>query len=110
MTLKEQDVFGAVADPTRRQLLETLSIEGDKTATELAKRFPITRQGVAKHLRILEDAGLVSTQHEGRETIYTFHPEPLAETVSWVESINAAWDERLQALRDYLLAESDNEA
>jgi DNA-binding transcriptional ArsR family regulator len=102
MTDRQQRVFAALADPTRRQIVESLSAGGSTTATELATRLPITRQGVAKHLGILADAGLVETQRQGRETIYTLVPEPLQDTVDWVEAIHATWDKRLSALRDYL--------
>ena len=99
---QQQRVFAALADPTRRQIVEALSTEGDTTATELATRLPITRQGVAKHLSILAEAGLVKTQRQGRETVYILVPEPLRETVAWVEAIHATWDKRLRALYDYL--------
>jgi DNA-binding transcriptional ArsR family regulator len=109
MSNREQLVFAALADPTRRQLIETLSADGEKTITELSDRLPITRQGTTKHLNVLAEAGLVAKRHAGRETIYTFNPEPLEETVSWVESVNALWDKRLQALRAYLLEDADNQ-
>ncbi len=105
----EQRVFAALADPTRRLLIEKLSAEGSKTATEFARELPITRQGVSKHLKILEGADLVATQQEGREKHYLLTPQPLAETVSWVEAVTEAWDRRLQALYDFLAAEEDGQ-
>ena len=89
MSDREQRVFAALADPTRRQIVESLAVTGSTTATELAARLPITRQGVAKHLGILADAGLVEAQRKGRETIYTLVPDPLQDTVAWVEAIHA---------------------
>jgi DNA-binding transcriptional ArsR family regulator len=109
MSDREQLVFAALADPTRRQLIEILVAEGQKTATDLSSQLPITRQGTAKHLSILVDAGLVEKQHVGRETLYTLNPEPLRDTVEWVEAVNALWGKRLQALRDYLLDDQANQ-
>lgn len=103
MSTLEQRVFAALADSTRREIIEKLCADGDQTATALASQFPISRQGVAKHLGILADAKLVTTRRAGRETIYALNPDPLDMTTDWVQSINAAWDKRLRALRDYLL-------
>ena len=72
-------VFAALADPTRRSLLETLSREETVTASRLAIELPISRQAVAKHLGALREAHLVSSERVGRETLYRLHPEPLGE-------------------------------
>jgi len=101
----EHRVFAALADPMRRLLIEQLSAGGTKTATEFAQELPITRQGVSKHLKILAKANLVSMQQEGREKRYSLTPQPLTQTVSWVEAVTEQWNERLQALYDYLVAE-----
>jgi DNA-binding transcriptional ArsR family regulator len=92
------DVFGALADPTRRALLERLSAEGGATATELAARLPMTRQAVTKHLAVLAGAGLVDSRRQGRETRYRPTPAPLGEAVAWMAGVGAEWDERLAAL------------
>lgn len=98
----KQQLFLALADPTRRLLIETLSASGDKTATELAQNLPITRQGVSKHLRILADANLVSVRQKGRDRFYTLQPEQLTHAVTWVDLVQAQWNRRLTALSDYL--------
>ena len=98
----KQRVFVALADPTRRLLIETLSAAGDKTATQLANELPITRQGVAKHLRILADADLVTVRKVGRDRYYTLQPDHLNEAVTWVDRVRAQWSRRLSALSDYL--------
>ena len=103
----EQRVFAALADPMRRLLIEKLSTEGTKTATEFARELPITRQGVSKHLKILEEAELVSKRQEGRERHYSLAPHPLARTVSWVTAVTEQWNQRLLALYDYLATEDD---
>ena len=96
------DVFGALADPTRRRMLGFLARRETATATELAAELPVTRQAVAKHLVALHDAGLVASTRQGRETRYRLTPEPLGDAMAWMAEIGAQWDERLAALRRYL--------
>jgi DNA-binding transcriptional ArsR family regulator len=98
----EQSLFTALADPMRRRLLVNLAEHSPKTATQLAQEYPITRQGILKHLTILEDAGLVAVHQAGREKRYTLTPEPLEELEQWIEDIGAKWDERLLRLKTWL--------
>jgi DNA-binding transcriptional ArsR family regulator len=98
----EQSLFAALADPMRRSLLVNLAEHSPKTATQLAQEYPITRQGILKHLTILEDAGLVAVHQAGREKRYTLTPEPLEELEQWIEDIGAKWDERLLRLKTWL--------
>lgn len=102
---KEQRVFVALADPTRRYVIEKLSNGRTITATELAEELPISRQGISKHLKILEEANLVTTRQQGRERLYSLSPQPLSEATGWVTAVNQRWAGRLQALRDYLVAD-----
>ena len=90
-------VFGALADPTRRQLLSAIASR-PATATELAGELPISRQAVFKHLAALCDAGLLARQRAGREVRYSVTPAPLTEAVSWMAQVGEQWDERLAAL------------
>ena len=76
-------VFAALADPTRRRLVIDLAAKSPRTATQLARTYPITRQGVLKHLHILQDAGLVATSRHGREARFTLVPEPLDDAIRW---------------------------
>jgi DNA-binding transcriptional ArsR family regulator len=92
-------VFAALADPMRRSLLANLAEHSPKTATQLAHEYPITRQGILKHLAILEAAGLVAVDQKGREKRYTFTPAPLGELDDWVKNIGAIWDARLLRLK-----------
>ena len=101
-----QQVFLALGDPTRRELLERLVRQDGQTATELATTLPISRQGVSKHLAILSDAGLVSVRQQGRDRRYSFTPGPLHLTVDWISALTRQWDQRLQALRRFLDEES----
>lgn len=98
----EERVFAALADSTRRRLLVTLAERSPRTATQLAQEFPITRQGIVKHLDLLAQAGLVQARHQGRETRYTLTPEPLTNASAWIESIGAKWDERLNRLKAFI--------
>jgi DNA-binding transcriptional ArsR family regulator len=100
--VKDAPVFAALADPMRRQLLMHLADNSPKTATQLAVEYPITRQGILKHLQILEDAGLVAVHQKGREKRYTLTPEPLSELDQWIKDISAKWDERLLRLKTLL--------
>ena len=92
-------VFGALADPTRREVVRSLAERPGLTASHLAGELPITRQAVAKHLGALSSAGLVSARREGRETRYTLTPAPLIDAMEWMAAVGAEWDERLERLR-----------
>lgn len=95
-------IFAALADPTRLNLVVNLAEHSPKTATQLAEEYPITRQGVLKHLQILEDAGLVAVHQMGREKRYSLTPEPLSAIDAWIKKINATWDTRLLRLKTLL--------
>jgi DNA-binding transcriptional ArsR family regulator len=95
-------VFDALADPNRRYVVEALAERADATATELAAELPVTRQAVAKHLAALNEAGLVESRREGRETRYELTPGPLAAAMEWMAGVGADWDARLAALRRHL--------
>ncbi len=92
-------VLAALADPTRRRLLDVLAEEGRASATVLAARLPVSRQAVVKHLRILEDAELVAGSRAGREVRYQVRPQPLDASSRWFAALAANWDRRLTALR-----------
>ena len=92
------EVFGALADPTRREVMRSLAEQPGLTASSLAGELPMTRQAVSKHLHALSDAGLVTARREGRETRYTLTPAPLADAMQWMVDVGAQWDDRLQRL------------
>jgi DNA-binding transcriptional ArsR family regulator len=91
-------VFGALSDPTRRSLLQTIAEQPAATATELASELPISRQAVLKHLAALADAGLVDRERSGREVRYRMTPAPLSDAVSWMADVGGQWDTRLATL------------
>ncbi|WP_456826192.1 ArsR/SmtB family transcription factor [Cellulomonas sp. P5_E12] len=90
-------VLHAVADPSRRTVLEILR-RHPATAGELAAALPIARPGVSRHLRVLREAGLVEVRQESQRRIYTLRPEPLVEVDQWLEGYRALWQNRLDAL------------
>ena len=90
-------VLRALADESRRAMLETLS-GGPATAGELAARLPIARPGVSRHLRVLREAGLVDVRQDAQRRVYTLRPEPLAEVDEWLGRYRALWEQRLDAL------------
>ena len=94
-------VFGALADPTRRQLLERLAF-GPTTATGLCARFPLTRQAVVKHLGALAEAGMVAKERHGREVHYRMEGAPLDEASAWLTSLSTRWERRLLRLKLYV--------
>jgi DNA-binding transcriptional ArsR family regulator len=100
MTASPQPLFAALADPVRRQLLEDLAEHSPRTATQLARGYPQTRQGILKHLKVLEGAGLVTVYQRGREKRYNLTPAPLSELDQWVAALNAKWDARLLRLKN----------
>lgn len=92
-------VLAALADPTRRQLLDVLAAQGETTATKLAERLPVSRQAVVKHLAVLDAAGLVSGDRVGREVRYAVRPAALNLTARWMAELAADWDRRLARIK-----------
>jgi DNA-binding transcriptional ArsR family regulator len=92
-------VFAALADPTRRRVIETLAGGATVTASGLATELPISRQGVAKHLAALRRARLVRAERVGRETRYSLDGAPLEDAARWIARVGAEWDGRLVDLQ-----------
>jgi DNA-binding transcriptional ArsR family regulator len=97
-TPRADAVFGALADPTRRKLLRAVVDQAPITATQLAAAMPISRQAVAKHLTVLDDAGLVVKRRVGRETRFEARLDQLDAATRWIEQTDAAWRGRLDRL------------
>ncbi len=98
-----EQVFTALADPTRRAILATLAAQGPATATDLPDRLPITRQGIAKHLVRLADAGLVTPEPgERRRVRYRLNSAPVKVAQQFLAALAHDWDDRLESLRDHL--------
>jgi DNA-binding transcriptional ArsR family regulator len=97
-----RDVYSAVADPTRRQLLRMLADADELSLHELMSPFEMGRTAVSKHLGILKEAGLVSDRKVGRETRYRLNPAPLREIQEWVSFYEQFWTMRLDRLKKLL--------
>lgn len=99
------DVFGAIADPTRRRLLEVLHAK-DAPVHELAANFPASRPAISRHLRVLQDAGLVSQRLVGRERFYRVEARRLQPLADWLRIYDLFWDDRLASLGTLLRTEA----
>lgn len=95
----DDELWSAIGDPTRRRMLDLLLIDGGGTATTLSQRLPVTRQAVAKHLGVLDRAGLVRGTPSGRERRYEIDEAQFARAVAQLSSVGAAWDARLQRIK-----------
>ena len=95
-------VYGALADPTRRSIVGILA-EGELNVGTLAERFPMSLNGISKHVKVLERAGLVERSVQGREHRLRLNAEPLREASMWLEHYRAFWETRLTALETYLV-------
>lgn len=95
-------VFEALADPTRRWMIQRLARVGSVTPTALAGDLPISRQAVSRHLGVLQLGGLVTVHKEGREQHYRLAVDPLRDVAAWIAGIEREWDTRLAALGDLL--------
>lgn len=98
MTNIEQLGFRALADPTRRGILRILARE-DLTIAEVAENFQMTRAAVKKHLTMLSDGGLITTEKRGRTRVNTLNPHGLKQVLSWFDYFDAFWGDRLTALK-----------
>jgi DNA-binding transcriptional ArsR family regulator len=93
------DVLVALADPTRRRILEVLAVHGGGTASTLATELPVSRQAVVKHLAVLDRAGLVAGRRSGREVRYLLCPRRLDATAQWLAGLATEWDRRLDTIK-----------
>jgi DNA-binding transcriptional ArsR family regulator len=100
--------FQAVADPTRRAVLDLLR-RGSQPAGQIASAFPISRPAISKHLRLLRRAHLVREHREGRNRVYQLNPEPLRAVDSWIEQYRVFWTASLNNLKAFVEAEHARE-
>lgn len=95
----DDDLWSAIGEPTRRRILDLLLVDGDGTATTLSEQLPVTRQAVAKHLGVLDRVDLVRATPAGREKRYRVDDAQLASAAAQLASVGAAWDARLQRIK-----------
>src|ERR1700674_993857 len=96
--------FGALADPTRRAVLDLLR-QGSLPAGQIARAFPVSRPAISKHLRLLRKAHLVEERREGRHRFYQLNPGPLKAVDSWLEQYRVFWQTSLTNLKTFVEAE-----
>ena len=103
-------VFAALGDATRLELVSRLSDGESRSIAQLSDGLSLTRQGVTKHLRVLEQAGLVSSIRVGRESQFTFKPEPIGQARSYLDRVSMQWDDALSRLKRFVeSADADSE-
>ncbi len=98
---EQNDVFFAIADPTRRAILDMLS-SGNLALKDISSNFQITRTAVSKHIRILQDADLIESNRLGRNTVYQISPKPLIEVQEWLKTYSEFWDKKLNDLKNFV--------
>lgn len=102
-------VFAALSDPTRRSIVRRLA-DGEATVLELAEPFPISLPAISRHLRVLEEAGLISRSRDGQRRPCQLRPEPLVDISTWAEHTRVVWEQRLGRLDAHLRRASDRTA
>jgi len=102
MQAPADDVFRALADPTRRAIFEELTRQGEQTVHALTRYAGVSQPGVSKHLTVLKRAKLVRHRRDGRETHYRAQPDALAPIVNWLDRYGAFWRERFDQLENLL--------
>src|SRR5215210_499604 len=95
------EALAALADPTRRRIVELLA-EGERNAGELAAEFAVSRPAVSRHLRVLRETGLVDVRGDAQRRVYSLNPTPLAEVDEWLSRYRGFWRQRLDALETEL--------
>lgn len=108
VTYTREAAFQALADPTRRAVLDLLR-RGSQPAGQIASAFPVSRPAISKHLRLLRRAHLVREHREGRNRIYQLNPEPLRAVDSWIEQYRVFWAQSLNNLKAFVEAEHARE-
>jgi DNA-binding transcriptional ArsR family regulator len=108
VTYSRDSAFNALADPTRRAVLDLLRA-GTRPAGEIARAFPISRPAISKHLKILRRAHLVDEHREGRHRFYQLNPEPLKTVDQWLDEYRRFWTANLESLKSFVESEYEKE-
>ena len=99
------DMFAALADPTRRNILELLATSGELSATAIYEKFPVSPQAVSQHLKVLREAHLVEMEKQAQQHVYRLNPQTLSQFEAWVQHLRQRWEERFAALDSVLESE-----
>lgn len=102
------DMFVALADPTRRTILELLASSGELSATAIYEQFPVSPQAVSQHLKVLREANLVKMEKRAQKRVYRLNPQTLSQFEAWVTQTKQRWSERFDALDAVLESEKKN--
>ena len=98
----KQDIFQAIADPTRRAILTLIAIQA-LTPNAMSEKFEMSRQAVSKHIKVLQDCDLIKPEHAGREIYYHFNPKKMQELDHWLAQFRKIWEQRYNELDKVLL-------
>jgi DNA-binding transcriptional ArsR family regulator len=96
------DMFSALADPTRRKIIEMLAANGQLSATDICEKFPISPPAISQHLKILREAQLVRMEKRAQQRIYQLNPEAMLALHDWTQQITQLWNQRFDALEKLL--------
>ncbi len=99
------DMFAALADPTRRNILELLANSGELAATAIYEQFPVSPQAISQHLKVLRETNLVEMEKRAQKHLYRLNPQTLSQFEAWVEQMKQRWEERFAALDTVLESE-----
>lgn len=102
------DMFYAIAEPTRRSILEMLASGGQLSATEICDRFTVSHPAISQHLKVLREAKLVFMEKRAQKHLYKLNPDSMIEIEKWAKQMVVAWDERFDALDRVLIEEKRN--
>ena len=103
----KQDIFQAIADPTRRAILTLIAIQA-LTPNAMAEKFDMSRQAVSKHIKVLQECELIKPEHSGREIYYHFNPKKMQEIDNWIDQFRKIWETQFNQL-DEILSTLKNE-
>ena len=99
------DTFSALADPTRRGIIQLLANSGQLSATDISEKFPVTPPAISQHLKVLREAELVVAQRRGQQRLYQINPKAMSELEEWAKQTRQLWAQRFDALDELLKAE-----
>ncbi len=104
------DIFYALAEPTRRKILELLASKGQLTATEIYDNFAASHPAISQHLKVLREAKLVKMEKHAQQHIYQINPQAMLELEDWAKQLTQLWNQRFDALDEVIKAEKEKES